>query len=126
MLDAVRNMNLSEQSIKSLIPLALLAVLLSGCTTVLPLEGRMESEDETFTGSAMRFADGVTNFHIWSSKGIDCQGYSGRVTRRKGEGTFTCNGGQSGSFSFTRPSEREKGTGTGSIGDRRFTFTIGS
>ncbi|MBB4171592.1 hypothetical protein [Rhizobium sp. BK538] len=108
---------------KRLISSAIFITLLSGCAMTLPLKGQTESGDETFTGKATGYVDGGGTLELASSKGLKCTGNFVYVTRRNGEGTFTCGNGQSGSFTFVSTGVR--GTGTGSIGGRRFTFTFG-
>lgn len=102
---------------------SLVAVMLSGCAMTLPLKGQTEAGDETFSGKATGYADGGGTLELTSNKGLKCSGDFVYVTRRNGEGTFTCSNGQSGAFSFVSTGVR--GTGTGSIGARRFTFTFG-
>lgn len=102
---------------------ALCAIILSGCGMTLPLKGQSESGDETFTGKATGYIDGAGTLELTSNKGLKCKGTFVYVTHRNGEGTFTCSTGQSGSFSFVSTGTR--GTGTGSVGNRKFTFTFG-
>ncbi|MFC5755282.1 MULTISPECIES: lipoprotein [unclassified Rhizobium] len=102
---------------------ALLVALLSGCAMTLPLKGQTESGDEKFTGKATGYADGAGTLELTSTKGLKCNGNFVYVTHRNGEGTFTCSNGQSGSFTFVSTGVR--GTGSGSIGSRKFTFTFG-
>jgi hypothetical protein len=99
------------------------ALILSGCGMTLPLKGQTESGDETFTGKATGYVDGGGTLDLTSNKGLKCSGTFVYVTHRNGEGTFTCSTGQSGSFSFVSTGTR--GTGSGSIGSRKFTFSFG-
>lgn len=106
------------------IPAMLFAALaLGGCSMTLAVQGSSESGDEQFTGSATGYADGGGTLEIASSKGLKCSGTFVYVTRCQGQGTFTCTNGQSGPFEFVSTGTR--GTGTGHIGNRRFTFTFG-
>ena len=89
----------------------------------LPVSGVTESGDETFTGSATGYADGGGTLQLKSSRGLTCKGTFVYVTERNGSGTFTCSNGQSGPFNFVSTGTR--GTGTGRIGNRPFTFTFG-
>lgn len=98
-------------------------LLMTSCAMTLPLRGQTEAGDETFTGKATGYADGGGNLELVSSKGMKCNGDFVYVTGRKGEGTFTCSNGQSGSFNFVSTGTR--GTGRGTIGSRGFTFTFG-
>ena len=89
----------------------------------LAVKGQTENGDETFVGKATGYADGGGNLELTSSKGKTCKGDFVYTSGRKGEGTFTCSNGQSGSFSFVSTGTR--GTGTGSIAGKGFTFTFG-
>lgn len=100
-----------------------ICVLVSGCAMTLPLRGQTETGDETFTGSATGYTDGGGTLQLISNKGMKCSGNFVYVSHRDGEGTFTCNNGKSGSFSFVSTGTR--GTGTGSIAGRKFTFSFG-
>lgn len=107
-----------------LAPLAMLALLgMSACSMTLPVQGATEDGAETFKGSATGYMDGGGTLQLTSSKGRVCSGRFVYVTRRNGEGTFTCNDGKSGPFEFV--STGTSGTGTGRIGGERFTFTFG-
>ena len=83
----------------------------------------MTDGGETFTGTATGYTDGGGNLTITSNKGMSCSGAFVYVTRRNGSGTFTCTNGQSGAFDFVSTGTR--GTGTGRIGSRPFTFVFG-
>lgn len=100
-----------------------LALVLSGCSMTLPVSGQMQSGDESFTGTATGYSDGGGNLRIVSSRGRTCDGNFVYVTGRNGEGVFTCSDGQSGPFTFVSTGTR--GTGTGTIGGKPFTFTFG-
>ena len=102
--------------------LALLATT-SACSMTLPVSGRMSDGQETFTGSATGYLDGGGVLTLNSSKGRTCTGNFVYVTNRNGEGVFTCSDGQSGPFKFVSTGTR--GTGTGEIAGRMFTFTFG-
>lgn len=101
----------------------LAALMLAGCSMTLPVQGVSESGDETFSGSATGYVDGGGTLDISSSKGLKCSGTFVYVTRREGRGTFNCTNGQSGPFEFVSTGTR--GTGTGHLGNRKFTFTFG-
>jgi hypothetical protein len=105
------------------IGIVVLASFLGGCALTLPVTGRSDSGDETFTGTATGYSDGGGNLEIASNRGLRCTGSFVYVTRREGRGTFNCSNGQSGPFEFVSTGLR--GTGTGQIGPRRFTFTFG-
>jgi hypothetical protein len=103
--------------------LVLVAVMVGGCSLTLPVQGQMATGDETFSGTATGYADGGGTLTILSSKGTRCEGTFVYVTRRTGSGTFNCSNGQSGPFEFVSTGTR--GTGTGTLGGRPFTFTFG-
>ena len=103
---------------------AVLLVLVTGaCSMTLPVQGSIEDGSESFTGSATGYMDGGGTLTISSNKGMSCSGTFVYVTHRDGKGTFNCNNGQSGPFEFVSTGTR--GTGTGRIGNRPFTFTFG-
>lgn len=102
---------------------AISALLLTGCSMTLSVHGVSETGDETFGGSATGYMDGGGTLEISSSKGLKCSGTFVYVTRREGRGTFVCTNGQSGPFEFVSTGTR--GTGTGRLGAKRFTFTFG-
>ena len=108
---------------KQCLILALLAIELSACSLTLPVRGQIQSSNETFTGSATGYMDGSGNLSITSSSGSVCTGDFVYVTKRTGEGVFTCNDGRSGPFQFV--STGSHGTGHGSLGGQVFTFTFG-
>lgn len=101
----------------------LISAALGGCSLTLPVQGQMAGGDEHFTGLATGYADGAGTLNIVSNKGLKCEGVFVYVTRRNGSGTFNCSNGQSGPFDFVSTGTR--GTGTGTLGSRRFTFTFG-
>ncbi|GGH08504.1 hypothetical protein GCM10007036_04030 [Alsobacter metallidurans] len=103
--------------------LALLCLSTTGCSLTLPVQGQSVAGDETFIGSATGYMDGGGTLEIKSSKGLNCTGSFVYVSRRDGKGTFNCSNGQSGPFEFVSTGTR--GTGTGSVGGRQFTFTFG-
>lgn len=108
---------------RSLFALVFVALGLGACSMTLPVQGSIEDGSETFTGSATGYMDGGGKLEIMSNKGLSCSGTFVYVTSRNGRGTFTCANGQSGPFEFVSTGTR--GTGTGRIGSRPFTFTFG-
>ncbi len=108
---------------KRLLMIVALSAALSSCAMTLPVKGQSESGEELFSGKATGGIDGSGTLNITSTKGRSCQGSFVYTTQRRGEGTFTCTNGQSGAFSFV--STGTKGTGTGTIGGTKFTFTFG-
>ncbi len=108
---------------KAILTSMLAALVLSGCSMTLAVQGQASDGSETFTGTATGYADGGGNLEITSSRGRRCTGTFVYVTARNGQGTFTCSDGSSGPFEFVSTGTR--GTGTGVIGGRPFTFTFG-
>jgi len=94
-----------------------------GCSMTLPVSGQMASGGEKFTGTATGYADGGGTLTIVSNKGRSCSGNFVYLTGRSGQGVFKCSDGQSGPFTFVSTGTR--GTGTGEIGGKAFTFTFG-
>lgn len=99
------------------------SVMLAGCSMTLPVQGQLANGEETFSGSATGYSDGAGTLEIKSNKGTSCKGTFVYVTRRDGKGTFNCSNGQSGPFEFV--SSGTRGTGTGTLGGKPFTFTFG-
>ncbi|WP_293721284.1 hypothetical protein [Stappia sp.] len=97
--------------------------LLTACSMTLPVKGQANDGSETFTGSATGYADGAGTLEITSNRGRKCTGTFVYVNGRQGSGTFTCNDGASGPFEFVSTGTR--GTGTGMLNGRAFTFTFG-
>lgn len=89
----------------------------------LPVKGQMGNGKEIFTGKATGYLDGAGTLEITSNKGRKCKGNFVYVSNRHGEGTFTCSNGQSGPFRFVSTGIR--GSGSGTIGGKTFTFTFG-
>ena len=103
--------------------LLLCAILCTGCSLTLPVRGQVESTGESFTGSATGQLDGAGTLSIVSTSGTTCDGNFVYVTGRKGEGTFNCDDGRSGPFTFVSTGQR--GTGKGTLDGQPFTFTFG-
>lgn len=95
----------------------------AGCAMTLPVKGQAGDGSETFTGSATGYMDGAGTLTIASNKGRKCSGDFVYTTNRQGSGTFTCSDGSSGPFEFVSTGMR--GTGTGTLGGKPFTFSFG-
>ena len=104
-----------------LLPVVIL--LLSACSMTLPVKGQVQNSSETFTGTATGYLDGSGDLTIVSNTGVTCSGSFVYVTKRNGEGVFTCEDGRTGPFNFVSTGKR--GTGYGSLGGKNFTFTFG-
>lgn len=96
----------------------------AGCSLTLPVRGRMGDGSEIFTGEATGYMDRSGVLTVRSNLGTVCRGDFVYVTARYGEGTFVCEDGRSGPFTFVSTGTR--GTGSGQIGGEVFTFTFGS
>lgn len=101
----------------------LIVVFLTACSITLPVRGNVQGSKETFSGSATGHIDRSGELTIYSSKGVKCSGTFVYVSMREGEGTFTCDDGRTGPFTFV--STGRKGTGHGTLGNQNFTFTFG-
>jgi hypothetical protein len=99
------------------------ALMLGACSLTLPVQGQVSESNETFSGTATGYSDGAGNLTIVMSQGARCSGAFVYVTRREGQGTFSCTDGRTGPFTFVSTGNR--GTGTGMIGGQRMTFTFG-
>jgi hypothetical protein len=103
---------------------ALIAALVcSGCSMTLPVQGQVQSTGESFSGSATGHIDGAGTLTINSNKGASCTGNFVYVTMREGSGTFHCSDGRSGPFTFVSTGKR--GTGKGTLDGQPFIFTFG-
>jgi hypothetical protein len=110
-------------SMPRLAAVSLIIIACTGCTMTLPVRGQVQTTQETFSGTATGHLDGGGNLTMVSSKGAVCKGNFVYVNRRQGEGVFNCDDGRSGPFTFV--STGTAGTGYGSLGSERFTFTFG-
>jgi hypothetical protein len=103
--------------------LTTLVLPLAACSLTLPVRGQTEAGDETFIGTATGEMDGGGVLEITTSRGTTCRGSFVYVSSRHGRGTFQCSDGRSGPFEFVSTGVR--GSGTGRLGGRLFTFTFG-
>lgn len=102
----------------------MILLALAGCSLTLPVQGQVSGTGETFTGSATGYLDGAGNLQIKSNTGVTCTGLFVYKTKREGAGTFKCSDGRTGPFTFVSTGRR--GTGSGKLGGKPFTFTFGS
>lgn len=100
--------------------IALCGASVAGCSMTLPVRGQLQDGSETFTGAG--YLDGGGVITIVSSKSVTCLGDFVNVSGRDGEGVFQCDDGRSGPFRFVSTGTR--GSGTGTLGGRQFTFTF--
>jgi hypothetical protein len=102
---------------------SLLVFACTSCSMTLPVRDQVQNSAETFSGTATGHLNGGGNLQMVSSKGSACKGNFVYVTHRQGEGVFNCDDGRSGPFTFV--STGTEGTGYGTLGNERFTFTFG-
>ncbi|SMF82113.1 hypothetical protein SAMN06265365_14230 [Tistlia consotensis] len=119
-----RNRRVGFRAAAAAAAMASALVLLAACSLTLPVKGQLESGKETFTGTATGYMDRSGDLTVTTSSGTLCSGTFVYTTPRKGEGVFNCDDGRSGPFTFVSTGHR--GTGTGHLGDDKFTFTFGS
>lgn len=98
-------------------------LLLSACSTTLPVDGRVQQSNETFKGQATGYVDRTGVLSMLFNTGVACTGKFVYISSRDGEGVFECADGRSGPFRFASTGTR--GTGNGKIDDKTFTFTFG-
>lgn len=110
---------------KAVLIAAIVVASLTACSTTRPVDGRMEKSDESFRGSitGSGYREGTGELTLLSSHRATCRGSFVYTSRRRGEGTLTCDDGRSGSFHVA--SIGESGSGVGELAGQRFTFTIG-
>ena len=113
--DKVAVMNL-----KKLAALGAFSIVLSGCMQMTVI-GQMTDGSESFRGTAVGRESGTIS--MTSNRGRQCRGDFVYIGNRQGEGTFVCSDGKSGQFRFLTTGYR--GTGTGNIGGKQFTFSFG-
>ena len=104
---------------------AVLIGALAACTTTLPLNGRMERTNETFSGtvSGSGYREGTGQLTLVSSQNTSCGGNFTYTSRRRGEGVLACKDGRSGAFHLSGVGS--SGTGTGELNGQRFNFVFG-
>ena len=97
--------------------------LLAGCAAQHQVSGIVEGGGEIFTGQALRAPDMAGVLMVVSNRGAQCTGNYVFTEPRQGVGTFRCSDGRTGPFKFVSTGLR--GTGTGRLGDKTFTFSFG-
>lgn len=108
--------------------LAVLSILgtagtLAGCAAQHQVSGIVDGGHEVFSGQALRAPDGAGVLMVTSNRGTQCVGNYVFTEPRQGSGTFRCSDGRTGPFTFVSTGFR--GTGTGLLAGRRFTFSFG-
>lgn len=115
-----------KRMVMNAIPAAL-CLLVVGCGgTMYSMHGFFEGEQETFSGGFTWHFDDEGNLQFRTTKGRTCIGkipsIKGNMRASSGQGTITCNDGQTGTFQYT--AENMQGNGKGTIGGRPFAFTL--
>ena len=100
----------------------LLASTLGACadSVTSSVNGATEDGAEKMSGSTITNMSGMGTLAITSEAGLSCSGRFVYVLHRLAKGTLNCTNGQRGSFELVSAGGR--GTGSGTIGSRRFTF----
>lgn len=115
-----------NQPLRRTLSLALVlggGALLGGCVAQHQVTGVVEGGDEVFSGQALRSPDMAGSLMVISNRGVQCVGSYVFTEPRLGTGSFRCSDGRTGPFKFASTGLR--GTGVGSLGNKRFTFTFG-
>ncbi len=104
----------------------LAAVMLSACSTTLPVVGQMQRTDETFDGqvAVSGYRGGSGDLVIVSSRHVTCRGAFTYISNRRGEGVLNCDDGRTGPFHLAGVGA--SGSGYGELSGQRFTFRYGS
>jgi hypothetical protein len=100
-------------------------LLVAACDTSAPVRA-VTSDGEQFTGTAIATGawDTSGTLNLVSNRGLTCVGqfvYDG-IVGPTGKATFNCNNGEAGSAQLNGVTN---GTGEGTIGSRKITFTWG-
>lgn len=102
----------------------LCVVLLTGCTTTLPVVGQFSTSKDTFMGEAVAGLNDGT-MRVRSQNGLLCQGTLTRPSLVSGDGKLSCSDGRTGTFVFTKKTEAS-GDGFGTLSDgEKFRFHFG-
>jgi hypothetical protein len=101
-----------------------ITVALSGCSTTQSAKGQVADGSETFTGSATAHGSHRGSIKLTSSRGRLCTGNFEYVSDQEGKGMFNCSDLESGPFTFVSTGGMH-GTGSGTLGGKPFTFTVG-
>ena len=101
-----------------------LAAALAACSTILPITGQMQGSSERFTGGARGNMSGSGALSIVTTSGVHCSGNFTYTSRLQASGTLTCEDGRSGPFVYYSTGTGR--TGYGTLGNVRFTFTVGN
>jgi hypothetical protein len=99
-----------------------LAIGLAACAQM-PFKGASQAGDESFAGTVTGYDSNAGKIEIRSSQGPLCFGDFTYVDSRHGRGSLSCTDGRSGPFQFE--SSGGRASGSGRLGERPFTFTMG-
>jgi hypothetical protein len=100
-------------------------VVLSSCSTGVPVSGQMERTEERFTGTFTGggYRSGPGELTLVSSRNVTCKGNVVYTSPRRGEGVLNCNDGRTGPVHLS--GFDSTGSGFGDLSGQRYTFTFG-
>jgi len=110
--------------------LSIAALSLTACANTQPVSGKVTQTGEAFIGTATSVLSGPSTLSMTFDSGSKCTGqYQAPLvwTETQGasaDGTFTCEDGRAGSFSFTGTMQKGQGFGRMTNG-QKFTFVYG-
>lgn len=110
----------------SSIAVVVACVLVSSCSTSLPVVGQMQRTEETFNGAVAvsGYRGGSGDLVIVSNRHVTCRGAFTYISNRRGEGVLNCDDGRTGPFHLAGVGV--SGSGYGDLDGQRFTFRYGS
>ena len=108
-----------------IMPLALCA-----CSKTFPVSGHIQRSGEKFVGTATSVMAGKSSIMMTTDEGVKCSGeydapvVMGPTDGATGDGSFNCDDGRSGFFTFTGDTISGEGLGKMNNGDK-FDFSYG-
>lgn len=114
----------------ALASLALCTFALGACSKTFPVSGNIPNSKEKFIGTATSQMVGKSAIKITTDTGTKCSGeyiapiVSSPDEGATGDGSFQCNDGRTGTFTFTGDTTSGEGFGNMDNGDK-FNFTYG-
>lgn len=119
-----------SSKIRPLVTAVLCCCALTACSKTFPVSGTMSRSGEQFLGTATSQMVGKSSLNITTDKGVKCTGQydapvvSGPTEGATADGTFQCDDGRTGTFTFSGDTISGEGFGKMSNGDK-FTFSYG-
>lgn len=101
----------------------LLALFVTACNMTLPIKGHIQGIPGTFVGTVKLHMDQTGYVRVTLGDGVNCSGKFSYTIRKKGRGSFECDNGRTGPFTFALDGKRA--TGSGTFDNRLLTFGIG-